>query len=570
LIRQAHPARFSDGEMRLRWQTAAISRADRQETSISIPDISRPIDRAPPLWWVAFLALAFVLLVPLGMTEIPPLLDYPNHLARMDILANVTRDPDLARIYGSNWQIVPNIGIDLAMPALMHLLSLTASGKVFLALAILMPLAGVVVLHRVVFRTASYWPLAAGLIVYNRLFFTGFINFLIGAGLALLGAALWYALLERKAALRVGTAIVAALVIFFCHLIAAGFYGLLLLGFEMDRARRLGFSVSRLLLMLVPFIVPAAFYLLAPINDADSGQGHGLLNAVKQYYWAWVAEPPGLKSYGILGPFLTYDRLLDVAAVLLILFMLGLCAMSRRSRIAPAIGGVFAVLLLAYPIIPFTLMKTSWVDQRLPILAGFLLFAGTLPAPPTRRTAMLMTVALGVAIGARTFEIAAIWAGHDVVLADFRQVIAPVAVGDRVLVVQAERNSDLNAMVNRPDSVRSMRDNDSTMHLPALLVFEHKAFWPLLFSAPSKQPVKVLPPYTELSLPEGELPWIGGLADLDPGTLKFAPYLPGWEQKFDWVLVMRPAEAPHGYDLLADRLEPATAGRIAALYRIKK
>jgi hypothetical protein len=60
------------------------------------------------------------------------------------------------------------------------------------------------------------------------------------------------------------------------------------------------------------------------------------------------------------------------------------------------------------------------------------------------------------------------------------------------------------------------------------------------------------------------------LADLDPGTLKFAPYLPGWEKKFDWVLVMRPAEAPHGYDLLPDRLEPATAGKIAALYRIKK
>ena len=114
------------------------------------------------MWWAAFLLLAVVLLVPLGLTEIPPLLDYPNHLARMDILANVARDPDLARIYGSNWQIVPNIGIDLAMPALMHLLSLTASGTVFLALALLMPLIGVVVLHRVLFRTVSYWPLARG------------------------------------------------------------------------------------------------------------------------------------------------------------------------------------------------------------------------------------------------------------------------------------------------------------------------------------------------------------------------------------------------------------------------
>src|SRR2546430_12005470 len=43
-----------------------------------------------------------------------------------------------------------------------------------------------------------------------RSFFTGFINFLIGVGLALLGAALWQALLERRAVLGVGTAIVAA------------------------------------------------------------------------------------------------------------------------------------------------------------------------------------------------------------------------------------------------------------------------------------------------------------------------------------------------------------------------
>jgi hypothetical protein len=125
-------------------------------------------------------------------------------------------------------------------------------------------------------------------------------------------------------------------------------------------------------------------------------------------------------------------------------------------------------------------------------------------------------------------------------------------------------------MVNQPDSVRAMVDNDATMHLPALLVIEHKAFWPLLFTAATKQPVKVIPPYDAISLPEGELPWIGGLADLDPATVKWAPYLPDWEHEFDWVLVLHPADAPDGYKLLPDRLEPAVAGRIAALYRVRK
>jgi hypothetical protein len=187
------------------------------------------------LWWSTLAALIAVLLVPLFLTEIPPLLDYPNHLARMHILSRLPGDADLARIYGTVWRIVPNIGIDLAMPALMHVLPLMVAGKVFVALALILPLVGVVALHRALFGAVSYWPLAAGLVAYNRLFFSGFLNFLIGVGLALLGAALWRALRERPAPLRVGSAVVVAIVIFFCHLIAVAFYGLLLIGLELAR-----------------------------------------------------------------------------------------------------------------------------------------------------------------------------------------------------------------------------------------------------------------------------------------------------------------------------------------------
>jgi hypothetical protein len=182
----------------------------------------------------------------------------------------------------------------------------------------------------------------------------------------------------------------------------------------------------------------------------------------------------------------------------------------------------------------------------------------------------LIVVAFAVAIAARTFDVGRVWAAHDAQIADFRRVVRLVQPGERVLVVQAERNADPKAMVNRPDSVRAMRYNDSTMHLPALLVIEHGAFWPLLFTAPTKQPVRVMPPYDALSLPEGELPWAGGLAGPDPATLKWAPYLLGWQEKFDWVLVMHPSEIAEGYRLLPDRLDPVEAGQVAALYRVKK
>jgi hypothetical protein len=528
---------------------------------------------SPPLraalWPACLIALIAVLLLPLFVTEIPPLLDYPNHLARMEILAH-GGDPALSRMYRVEWRIVPNIGIDLAMPALMRLLPLYVAGKFFVAMALLLPLLGVVALHRAVFRSQSWWPLAAGLIAYNRLFLSGFLNFLIGAGLAMLAAALWERLRDR-ALLRIATAVVIAILIFFCHLIALAFYGLLLLGLELGRAwgvRRL--EIRRVALLAVPFVIPAALYLSAPIGQGDESAGHGLLDALRQYYWALAGEPPGLKLYGLMGPFLTYDRALDFGAAALTVLILAALAIGRSLRVAVGVAGAFALLLMLYPVTPFYLMATGWVDQRLPILAGFLLFAGTLPVVRARRTGILMIAGFAAAIVARTAEIASEWSGHDAELADFRHVIAPVMPGDRVLAVQAERNNDPAAMVNTPDSVRSMRDNDSTMHLPALLVIERHAFWPLLFTAAAKQPVRVNPPYDAISLPEGEMPWIGFLADPGPEAFQRAPYLAGWPDKFDWVLVMRPAEAPGGYDLLPDRLIPVSSGRIAALYRVRR
>jgi hypothetical protein len=529
----------------------------------------------PTLWWLALAALITLLLTPLFLTEIPPLLDYPNHLARMEILHRLPGDADLARIYGTSWRIVPNVGIDLTMPALMHILPLMTAGKVFVALALILPLLGVIALHRALFQTVSYWPLAAGLVAYNRLFFSGFLNFEIGVGLAMLAAALWVSWRERPPWLRVGTAVVAAIVIFFCHLIAVAFYGLLLLAVELARAwwmRRLGKRdlLVRLAWLAVPFIIPAIFYLRAPISGGDPNGGHGLVDAIKHYYWALTASPHGLKLYGLMGPFLTYNRLLDAGAVILVLAVLILFAVGRRLTIAPPLVGIIVLLLAAYPVVPFFLMQTAWVDQRMPILAGFLLVAGTFPRVRSGRTARLMFAAFTAAILARTFVIAQVWSGHDAQIADFRQVIEPVQPGDRVLVVQVQKNADPDAMVNQPDSVRAMVENDATMHLPTLLVIEHKAFWPLLFTAPTKQPVKVNPPYDTISLPEGELPWAGSLADLDPATLKWAPYLPDWQHKFDWVLVLNPGDAPDGYSLPFDQLDQVAAGKIAVLYRIRK
>ncbi|MGC8528370.1 hypothetical protein, partial [Acidiphilium sp.] len=52
-----------------------------------------------PGWWCALGALVLLLLAPLVLNGFPPVLDYPNHLARLFILARAGTAPVLDRIY---------------------------------------------------------------------------------------------------------------------------------------------------------------------------------------------------------------------------------------------------------------------------------------------------------------------------------------------------------------------------------------------------------------------------------------------------------------------------------------
>ena len=73
------------------------------------------------LTWVLVAAiLATGLSAPFLVTEIPPVLDYPNHLARAYLLAFGPSDPVLSHIYVPQWAIIPNLALDLLLPPLLQ------------------------------------------------------------------------------------------------------------------------------------------------------------------------------------------------------------------------------------------------------------------------------------------------------------------------------------------------------------------------------------------------------------------------------------------------------------------
>src|SRR5580698_905854 len=193
--------------------------------------------RGDTAWWCTLVALCFVLLAPLTLSDVPPLLDYPNHLARLFVLAFVGVDPVLARFYETRWGIIPNLGLDLTVPPLLWIFPVHLVGRVVIGVTLLLPVFGTIAYHRALNERMSYWPLASVLFVYNGALLRGFLNFIASIGLALLLGAAWIAWRERRPALTIAIAAVGALALFFCHLTGLSLFAILIGGHELASLR---------------------------------------------------------------------------------------------------------------------------------------------------------------------------------------------------------------------------------------------------------------------------------------------------------------------------------------------
>ena len=92
-------------------------------------------------WFVGLPLLSAVLLAPLFITDVPPVLDYPNHLARFVLLAAPRDDPVLGPIFMPHWAIIPNLAADVIVPPLLHLMPVHVAGRCLLGAVLLLNLA---------------------------------------------------------------------------------------------------------------------------------------------------------------------------------------------------------------------------------------------------------------------------------------------------------------------------------------------------------------------------------------------------------------------------------------------
>jgi hypothetical protein len=534
-----------------------------QETTPS--DTSTSVLDRPFVWWTSLILMLAALLVPLFAVAVPPLTDYPNHLARCYILAFGHSDPVLQRMFAAHWQVIPNIAVDLILPALMHVFPPLVAGKIMLAVCLLLPTTGAVALGYAYFRRRSFWQIAAGFAAFNGLFLMGFMNFEFAIGVALWGAAGWVRYRERYPTATVVLGVFLATLVFFFHLFGLCFFALLIGSYELALVlnRGLGtkesrhYAATRALLLAVTLTLPLFFYAVSPlghINDAPN--------------WPHLGE----KASELLVPFLDYSSTFDVLTVVPVIALLITCVLAGRARVSLAALICCGVLLAAYAVMPRALKGAYFVDTRLPVMLGFMIFAGFIPRTPSwRRLGVAGVMLFAALLLVRVGFITHVWIASQRDVSDVREVIAAVTPGSRVLAADVVRVDNPAWFDEMPASRRLPELTATYWHLASFVLLDRHAFWPTVFASDTQQPIRVQEPYRELQAINSPPPNYVELAttQIPPSELKRFPFLRDWTDKFDYVLVLNAEGAPNLDHFVPDHLQLLARRGIAALFKVK-
>lgn len=434
-----------------------------------------PLALAAPQFWILFAVLVAAAGLPVLVATLPPLFDYPNHLARMYLLIHQPESAPLRQFYEIAWRPVPNLAMDCLVPALARVMPLAWAGKVFILACFSLLAGGAAALHRVTSGRWSAWPLFACLFLYTRVFLWGLLNYLFGAGLALLALASWIALGERRAGLRLAVAALFALALFFAHLMACAVYAVLVAGYELgqiwsDRPRQWTSAFRRLALAGAQFLPPAAILW-------RTGQGGGL-TAIS--YGRYVRKLDLLFSV-----FDNYNRVFDGICFAAVVGFAAFAYGRRWLIVTPALRGPLLLLVLAYFAAPTQLMTATAVDHRLPLVMAVVLMAAT--AAPSLRSRVALAIACAgiVLFTVRMAVIAVNWHRSDTIYARLIGILDEIPDGARL------------AVAFPPESVGSQPV--PTTHLPTLAVIERNAFVPTLFAYPTQQPIALTPEFKALA-----------------------------------------------------------------------
>ena len=414
---------------------------------------------------IAFLLVSLFTAGPVLLHPYLPLVDLPNHIARLHIMGSL--DGPLSEYYSYEFRLMSNAAVDVIWTALGAGLDPVRFSQWTIAFYCVSFVAATMYLSRVIHGKWSIWPAAAALLVYNANFYWGFQNFIFSLGFAIAGFAL--VLQSERWPLHLRFLLVAVLSasLFVMHLFA--FVGLALATFgreaqrvvEAGPERRAAFW--RMVVVLLPFAGPSLWFLADILYGPESPLGS------RTEYGNPIHRLSLIESLSLgVGRELPASLVLfGIAALYVLVFAVwtmfrpigGSLVVHNRAK------GALIALFVGAMLIPSWLNGVAFLHVRIPILLAAVFLAATHWEGLSARRATILASAVLAIIAARGVAFERYAASHSAEMRDLIAISEAVPAGARMLPV-----------LEHPFTT-----DRKNWHISAYAVTQHDIFVPTVF-----------------------------------------------------------------------------------------
>lgn len=459
------------------------------------------------LYAAVFAILLALLLSPLLIETVPPLLDYPIHLARSHIVAEHADNPTLQEIYDISWRPIPNLAGDILMFFLEEFVETEVAGRIMLGACLALTVAGTILLYRVLHQEWSYWPFMAFLFAYHGAITAGFVNYSIGIALLPFALSASISCSTWRHGLSLAIDCLMALMLLFCHVLAVGIFAVYLTSYYflfplINRSFRSRLDiVTAIFRSVTPFIIPAALYMAYSLSEVVVRDEPNVVGS-----WDLLSKMRGI-AMPVIGGNLTIDILFALFVGLVLIY----CVMSRHFidiRKDIAIGS--SLIVLIFLILPGEILDAAFIADRLTIAAALVGLAVIKIDRMERRLFIALACGLIVLVAARAISLSADWQESDRYYRRLALSTEKIDPGSSVLIVSPLTHHGgkgvafwIRHRLQNPNWQYALINLPSLHGLPALLLAQRSTFSQLHFVWSDKQILSLSQPFQHLDYGDG-------------------------------------------------------------------
>jgi hypothetical protein len=465
-----------------------------------------------------------------------PLIDYPNHLASLQIRKTLSSSIYIKHFYEVRWEFTPNLGLDLLATPFISFMPVELVGRIVIGFTFVMIYVGTILLNRQI-NPNNWGPsIFSGIFLYNGAFNWGFINYIIGIGFAILAFWIWVRYREKAVGISILLFTLLGGMVCLMHFYAFAIYGVCVAGYEcsvfwekLRMERRL-----RMSLFIIPF--GAAVSLMVPLLALFSSVSgdHGPMVWGRSWgpttFWDSIVK---WKGEALASPIYFHyfsEKPLLLAMIAILVWALATRRLVVNSRMViplVAFGVIFMVM-------PSELWGASFADYRLPSGVAFFAWASLGWGETSRARIGVVCLLLSFCLIVRVGSAFSTWQSAQPFLEEYDTALQLVPPGSRLLVI-----TDDSGWSNPP-----------LVHLPVLAAAKQGVFDPNTFTDHGEphglQLVKKKPDYRDYQ------------GDLTPSSIREI-------RMFDYLLEIRNPQVtiPTGISL-----KEVERGQTFTLYRI--